>query len=152
MRLTTRRVLTAGAITGGLLLGSANAAFAVHEANNKFDLAATAAAPGADGGGRVNYVAGNEGWRNAVQVSGLKANTAYTWVGIGGGATTAICSFTTDASGSGSCTSRVDPTLGRTEIRESATGTVVLMATGSTDDDKVVEDGEIERRGSNREK
>lgn len=61
MRLTTRRVLTAGAITGGLLLGSANAAFAVHEANNKFDLAATAAAPGADGGGRVNYLAGNEG-------------------------------------------------------------------------------------------
>lgn len=152
MRTTTRRVLTASALTGGLLLGSTGVAHAVHEANNKFDLAATAAAPGADGGGRVNYVAGNEGWRNAVQVSGLKANTSYTWIGIGGGATTTICSFTTDASGSGACTSRVDPTLGRTEIRETATGTVVLAAVASTDDDKVVDDGEIERRGSNREK
>lgn len=152
MRSISRQALTTLAVTAGLFIGSANAADAVHEANNKFDLAATAAAPGADGGGRVNYVAGTEGWRNEVRVTGLQANTSYTWIGIGGGATTTICSFTTDSSGSGSCTSRVDPTLGRTEIRESATGRVVLYATGSTDADNVVEDGEIERRGSNREK
>lgn len=153
MRSTIRTILATGAVTAGLLFGAVGTAQAAHEANNKFDLAATAAAPGADGGGRVNYVAGNEGWRNAVQVTGLTPNTSYTWVGIGMGTTmTNICTFTTDASGAGSCTSRVDPTLGRTEIRESATGTVVLRAAGSTDADNTVEDGEIERRGSNRDK
>lgn len=125
-------------------------ALAVHEANNQFDLAATAAAPGADGSGYSNFVGGNGGWNNYVRVEGLAPATAYTWYGIAGNPPSAsvICSFVTDAEGAGECRSDVNSRLGRTEIRQTNTQTVVLQATDFQDDDKMVEDGEIERRGT----
>ena len=129
---------------------SAPAALAVHEANNQFDLAATAAAPGADGAGYSNFTPGNNGWNNYVAVEGLAPNTSYTWYGIAGNPATAsvICSFVTDATGSGDCRSDVNSRLGRTEVRQTETQSVVLQATDFQDDDNKVEDGEIERRGT----
>ena len=145
-----------GALAVAIFVVAAPAAFAVHEANNQFDLAVTATGPaGADGSGSSNFIkGGTQGgngpvWKNDVQVSGLKANTMYTWVGIAMGTASTICSFTTDASGSGSCSSDVNSRLGSTEIREGGlAGVPVLRAVGSTDDDNKVEDGEIERRGT----
>ena len=135
---------------------AAPAAFAVHEANNQFDLAVTATGPaGADGSGSSIFIkGGTQGgngpvWKNDVRVSGLEANTTYAWVGIAMGTASMICSFTTDASGLGSCSSGVNSRLGSTEIREGGlTGIPVLRAVGSIDDDNKVEDGEIERRGT----
>lgn len=146
-----KKLLTVLAAVLALGVIAAPSALAVHEANNQFDLASTAAAPGADGSGSSIYTSGNEGWNNNVKVTGLLANTDYTWYGIGGGTTQAICSFTTDADGSGSCRDDRNSFLGRTEVRETASQTVVLFAVGSTDDDNKVEDGEIERRGTCRE-
>jgi len=133
-------------------------AFAVHEANNQFDLAVVAGTgqAGSDGSGYSNFIKGGAtgngdgaAWQNYVQGSGLKANTMYTWVGIAMGTASTICSFTTDASGSGSCSSSVNSRLGSTEIREGGVGGVpVLRAVSSTDADNKVEDGEIERRGT----
>lgn len=132
-------------------------AFAVHEANNQFDLAVVAGGPaGADGTGYSIFIKGGAtgngdgaAWENYVQVSGLAANTMYTWVGIAMGTASVICSFTTDASGAGSCSSTVNSRLGSTQIRLGGVGgTPVLSAVGSTDDDNKVEDGEIERRGT----
>ena len=144
-----RKLLTvAGAVV--LMMTAAPAALAVHEANNQFDLAAAAAAPGADGGGYSNFVSGNNGWNNYVMVKGLAPNTSYTWYGIAGTPPSAsvICSFVTDAAGSGECRSDVNSRLGRTEIRQTQTQTVVLQATDFQDDDNKVSDGEIERRGT----
>ena len=146
-----KRLLTALAAVLALGVIAAPSALAVHEANNQFDLAATAAAPGADGSGSSIFASGNNGWNNDVKVSGLLPNTDYTWYGIGGGRTQAICSFITDADGSGSCSDDRNSFLGRTEVRETASQTVVLFAVGSTDDDNQVEDGEIERRGTCRD-
>lgn len=144
MRRSSLLVLAAGI---GASLTIASPAHAAHEANNKVDFAATAAAPGADGSAISNL--SGDGWQNLIHVDGLGAATTYTWFGIGGGRTQPICSLTTDARGDGMCRSTVNSFLGRTEVRDDA-GTVVLSATGSTDDDNVVEDGEIERRGGER--
>ena len=146
-----KKLLTALAAVLALGVIAAPSALAVHEANNQFDLAATSAAPGADGSGSSIFTSGNNGWNNRVEVTGLLANTNYTWYGIGGVNTQAICSFTTDADGSGSCSDDRNSFLGRTEVRETASQTVVLFAVGSTDDDNKVEDGEIERRGTCRD-
>ena len=135
-----------------MLVSMAGAALAVHEANNQFDLAARdASLPSADGSGYSNFVGGNGGWNNFVQVTGLAPNTTYDWRGIGGGNNVIICSFTTDAEGSGSCSSDVNSFLGRTEVRDATTGTLVLDATDFQDPDQRVEDGEIERRGTCRD-
>jgi len=140
------------------VLAVAAPAFAVHEANNQFDLAVVAGTgqAGSDGSGYSNFIKGGatgngdgDVWQNYVQVTGLKPNTTYTWVGIAMGNASQVCSFTTDASGSGSCSSTVNSRLGSTEIREGGVaGVPVLRAVGSTDDDGKVEDGEIERRGT----
>jgi hypothetical protein len=139
-------------IAGVVLLMSmaAPSAFAVHEANNQFDLAATPAAPGADGSGYSNFASGKNGWNNFVAVKGLTPATSYTWYGIAGTPPSAsvICSFVTDAEGAGECRSDVNSRLGRTELRQTETQTVVLQATDFQDDDNKVEDGEIERRGT----
>ncbi|MBA3382175.1 MAG: fibronectin type III domain-containing protein [Actinobacteria bacterium] len=145
-----------GVLAVAIFAVAAPAAFAVHEANNQFDLAVTATGPaGADGSGSSNFIkGGTQGgngpvWKNRVEVSGLKPNTMYTWVGIAMGTASSICSFTTDASGSGGCESGVNSRLGSTEIREGGVaGIPVLRAVSSTDDDNKVEDGEIERRGT----
>jgi len=114
-----------GVLAVAIFAVAAPAAFAVHEANNQFDLAVTATGPaGADGSGSSNFIkGGTQGgngpvWKNRVEVSGLKPNTMYTWVGIAMGTASSICSFTTDASGSGGCESGVNSRLGSTEIRE----------------------------------
>ena len=145
-----------GVLAVAIFAVAAPAAFAVHEANNQFDLAVTATGPaGADGSGSSNFIkGGTQGgngpvWKNRVEVSGLKPNTMYTWVGIAMGTASSICSFTTDASGSGGCESGVNSRLGSTEIREGGVaGIPLLRAVSSTDDDNKVEDGEIERRGT----
>lgn len=147
-----RKFLGSIAIAVSMLFLLAPAALAVHEANNLFDLAARdASLPDADGSGHSNYVAGNEGWRNFVKVSGLAPETTYDWRGIGGGNDVVICSLTTDATGSGSCRSDVNSFLGRTEVRDATTGVVVLDARDLEDENRTVEDGEIERRGACRE-
>lgn len=150
------KILLSAAVGGGLAIAalSAQPAFAVHEANNKFDMAIVAGAPDdADATGRSNFAAGNNGWDNAIRATGLEADTAYTWVGIAGNPPTAseICSFTTDADGAGDCTSDVNSRLGATELREGGVdGETVLRATASTDNGSKVDDGEIERRGTER--
>ncbi|MDQ3646968.1 MAG: hypothetical protein M3345_08565 [Actinomycetota bacterium] len=126
-------------------------ALAVHEANNRFDLAATGSIATADGSGYSNYVAGREGFQNYVEVSGLAPNTQYSWYGIAPSGTALICTLTTDATGSGSCSSDVDSKLGRTEVRDTLTGAVVLSASDRRDADHIVSDGEIERFGACRD-
>lgn len=144
-----RKLFTIAAALGLVTLLSPNA-LAVHEANNQFDLAATAAIAGADGSGYSNFVSGNQGWNNYVSVEGLAPNTSYTWYGIAGTPPSAsvICSFVTDADGDGECRSDVNSRLGRTEVRQTDTQTVVLEASDFQDEDNKVSDGEIERRGT----
>lgn len=133
-----------------LVAGPASAA---HEANNQFDMAATAELVDADATGISNYSAGTESWNNHVRASGLAPLTTYTWVGIALGTPSEICSFTTDADGNGECRSDVNSRLGATEIREGdVAGRTVLRAVASTDDNNTVEDGEIERRGMQRDR
>jgi hypothetical protein len=129
----------------------AGPAAAAHEANNRFDMAATTAAlPDADAVGISNFSAGSNRWNNQVRVSGLTPSTAYDWRGIGGGQNVVICTVVTDGTGAGMCRSDVDSFLGSTELRDAATGDLVARATASTDDNNTVEDGEIERRGTQR--
>lgn len=148
MRKTISTLILALAIVGGAALPAA----AAHEANNVFDMAATTAElPDADATGSSKFRSGNNTWKNDVWSTGLAPSTAYTWVGIAAGTASEICSFVTDASGNGGCSSDVNSRLGATEIRMGGVeGTPVLRATASTDDDNRVDDGEIERRGTNR--
>ena len=147
-----RRTLVLMLLVIGAMTLVAGPAMAVHEANNRFDMTATTAELSqADAVGLSNFSAGNNGWSNQVRASGLMPNTSYTWVGIASGSPSSICEFTTDAAGDGECRSDVNSRLGATAIREGGTtGTTVLSATASTDDDNTVEDGEIERRGTQR--
>ncbi|MDQ4126297.1 MAG: hypothetical protein M3134_11980 [Actinomycetota bacterium] len=144
-----KKLLFCATVVAAMGLG-ATPALAVHEANNQFDLAATSAAPGADGSGYSNFVGGNNGWNNYVTVEGLSPDTSYTWYGIAGSPPSAsvICSFVTDSEGDGECRSDVNSRLGRTEVRQTQAQTVVLQATDFQDDDNKVSDGEIERRGT----
>ncbi len=148
------KALLSVAVGGGLAIAALGAqpAFAVHEANNKFDMAVVdEGASGADATGRSNFAAGNTGWDNAIRATGLEPGTTYTWVGIAGGNANVICSLTTDDAGDGECTSDVNSFLGATELREGDVGgTTVLRAEASTDKDGKVDDGEIERRGTQR--
>ena len=149
--MTARRSALVALATVGILGLFAGQASAVHEATNLFDMAATAAAPDADATGHSTYVAGTEGWRNAIRASGLAPETAYEWRGIGGGRDVVICTLVTGGDGSGSCASRENSFLGRTELREASTGSVVALAVDRQDADQRVDDGEIERRGTCRE-
>lgn len=147
----SRITLLIGSLLAAVALVAAPAT-AAHEANNRFDMEATTKAlADADATGISNFAAGNSTWTNNVRARGLAPTTVYTWVGIAAGAASAICSFTTDAAGSGSCRSDENSRLGATQIRTGGVdGAAVLSATASTDDDNTVEDGEIERRGTRR--
>lgn len=147
-----KRALLVMSLAVMMVIAVAGAALAVHEANNQFDLAARdASLPSADGSGYSNYVAGTEGFKNFVEVSGLAPNTTYDWRGIGGGNNVIICSLTTASDGTGSCSSEVNSFLGRTEVRDASTGALVLEARDFQDEDQKVSDGEIERRGTCRD-
>ena len=157
---TMFRGMVATAAVLALLLTATGGALAGHESNNRFDLAPTADGPaGADGDGVSNYVKGKskrgqEVWNSAVDVTGLAPNTAYSfWAenanGVIDGQDTLVCAFTTDAVGAGDCsaTFHPEPAFARATIRVGEPGAVVLLASGSTDEDNMVDDGEIERRG-----
>lgn len=162
-----RKLIIAGVVAAGVAT-AAPAALAAHESNNRFDFKATAAAPGADGRGVSNYVAGasspdDELWNSHVRVSGLAPNTRYTFWAENGNtvrepADTAVCSFVTDAAGRGGCqrTKHNEPALAIARIRlgdEQTFGTVVLEARRMpADADNKVDDGEIESSGGNRDK
>ncbi len=84
MRSTIRTTLAAGAVTAGLLFGAV--------APPRLPTRPKTSSIGRDRRcarrrrRRARHdVAGNEGWRNAVQVTGLTPNTSDTWVGIGMG-------------------------------------------------------------------
>ena len=95
----------------------ASTALAAHESNNHFNFKPTAAAPGADGRGVSNYLAGastkdNELWNSHVRVTGLAPGTRYTFWAENNNDTfqgtvpmgdKAVCSFVTDDAGRGSC-------------------------------------------------
>jgi hypothetical protein len=135
---------------------------AAHESNNRFDLAPTAAAPGADGAGFSNWIKGQDQakgqdvWHSRVTVSGLQAGTDYTFYAENAPATvqTAVCTLTTSSRGTGSCDARFheEPALAAARIRlgnANPAGVIVLAATGTEvgSADNKVEDGEIERYG-----
>lgn len=149
----------------GMFAASASAA---HESNNRFDFAPTAAAPGADGRGVSNYIAGAsseeaEVWNSNVRVTGLAANTRYTfWAennnDVRDAQDKAVCSFVTNAAGRGRCAEQKhsEPALAIARIRlggEETFGTTVLEARRAPSDaDRKVDDGEIESVGGNRSK
>lgn len=136
-------------------------AMAAHESTNLFDLAVVTAPAGADGSGFSNYISGrsseNEVWNSRVRVTGLLPNTLYTFYAEGGGTQTAICSFTTDADGDGSCRRNFHPEPGLAFARirlgeNNPTGAIALQASRNpADADHQVEDGEIESFGGNRD-
>jgi len=161
--------LLAVSVAMAALLAFAGVAFAAHESSNRFDLSPTAAAPGADGNGVSNYLAGastpdNELWNSTVRVAGLAPNTTYTFWAENNNDTFEptmdfpVCSFTTDANGNGNCvrTRHNEPALAIARIRlgeESVFGVPVLEARRiPMDADRKVDDGEIESSGANRDK
>ncbi len=99
------------------LLAVPATALAAHESNNKLDFAPVAGSPAPDGagGGVINYIKGiseeepDTAWSSAFRFSGLAPDTAYTVVVRGRFADptvfSAICEFTTNASGIGTCQS-----------------------------------------------
>lgn len=120
------------------------AAFASHESSNKLEFAPVASSPSPDaaGSGVINYIKGTSdvepdtSWSSAFHFSGLAADTAYSVVVRGrfadATAFSAICSFTTNGSGSGSCASQFTG-LQRLAIAQlrlgDVTGATVLQAT-----------------------
>lgn len=142
-------------VTAAGILGFAGSALAAHESANIFDLKATSAAAGADGAGYSIYNPDLDKWDSRVRVSGLDANSSYTfWAegrlpDTGKYTKTAVCTLRTNGSGSGSCRAIAhdEPSLAYANIRKgtSPMATIVLGANSSTDDDNDVEDGEIER-------
>lgn len=141
-----RRLLTVAGLAVLPLLALAPAASASHESSNRLDFDAVGAGSAVDGGGRINYVKGaSDGtedgsvWQQSLRFTGLPAGQSYTVVvkkGAGEGeqvpgtADRTICTFTSDASGRGSCTGRF------LELRalavaqvQTASGTVVAQAT-----------------------
>ncbi len=148
-------------------------ALAAHESNNRFDFKPTTAAPGADGRGISNYLAGastddNELWNSHVRATGLAPNTRYTFWAENNNDTfqpatvpmgdAAVCSFVTDNAGRGSCRRQKhnEPALAIARIRVgdmNTFGAVVLEARRlPVDADRKVDDGEIESSGGKRDR
>lgn len=128
----------------------AGTAFAAHKSDNKFDLADTGVMVGADGSGYSNWDQYEDNWDSEVTVSGLDEGT-YTFYAEGPTTKTPVVSFEVDEDGE-MTTAReyrhAEPEFATANIRvgdEDPNGTVVLTASGSNDDDDIVEDGEIER-------
>ena len=100
------------------LLALPVSALAAHESNNKLAFApvARSIAPDGAGSGVINYIKGASGaepdtaWSSAFRFTGLAPDTAYTIVVRGRFADptvfSAICEFTTNASGIGTCQSQ----------------------------------------------
>ena len=153
-------VLLAAVVVGGL---AALPALATHESNNTLTFAPVAASPSPDasGAGVINYVKGlsgdepNTAWTSSFRFQGLAPNATYTVVVRGRFADptvfSAICSFTTDAAGAGSCSEQFTG-LQRLAIAQlrigGAAGTPVLQATRQA---VVAGPGEIVSRGDCRE-
>ncbi len=100
------------------LLAVPATALAAHESNNKLVFAPVAGspAPGAAGDGVINYIKGTSeeepdtAWSSAFRFSGLAPDTTYSVVVRGRFADptvfSAICEFTTNVSGIGTCQSQ----------------------------------------------
>jgi hypothetical protein len=100
------------------LLALPATALAAHESNNKLVFAPVAGSPAPDaaGGGVINYIKGTSdeepdtAWSSAFRFSGLAPDTTYTVVVRGrfadAAAFSAICEFTTNPSGVGTCQSQ----------------------------------------------
>lgn len=118
MMKTLTRTLTAIGISAAALATLAMPASAAHESNNhlQFDPVAASPSPSASGAGTINYIKGTSGaepdtqWTSSFRFSGLDAETTYTVVVRGRFAAPAvfsgICTFTSNSSGSGSCSSQ----------------------------------------------
>ncbi len=127
-------VLFAAVSLGGL---TALPALASHESNNALTFAPVTGSPspGASGAGVINYVKGasteepNTVWTSSFHFAGLAPGTTYSvFVFSRGG----ICTFTSDAAGSGSCESTFVslPMLGIAQLRLGGdAGPAVLQAT-----------------------
>ncbi len=149
-----RRILGTGliaavAVTGLLVTPSA----AAHNSKNKFNLAPTVLAEGANGRGASTYDPDLGAWRSWVRVSGLPSATVFTLYAEAAEASpsqTPICVLKTDAAGRGSCNTKkhYEEALAFARVRlghGNPVGPVVLEAAASSDRDCEVEDGEIER-------
>lgn len=142
------RALALAALTLGAssaLLVGAPAAMAAHESSNHLSYAPVAgsATPDASGRGIINYVKGISGeepdteWTSSFRFSGLVPDATYTVIVRGRFAAptapSAICSFTTTASGSGGCgaqfTGLLRLAVSQLVTGSTADGTPVLQAT-----------------------
>lgn len=137
------RTLTMIGISAAALATLALPASAAHESNNRLQFAPVVASPSptASGAGTINYIKGTSGeepfteWTSSFHFNGLAAETGYTVVIRGrfaiAGAFSDICSFTTNSTGAGSCTSRFTglQRLAVTQLRLTSAGTPVLQAT-----------------------
>jgi hypothetical protein len=122
--------LTALAVTG--------TALAAHNGNNKAELSGAGTGPAV-----VNYSKGNGRFNGTVTVSGLMANTGYSFYVTGAGAGAAgrlICSGTSDSSGTFTCSAQKLTLPGFTTAQ-------VRTTTGGT----VFASGMFERRGNCRD-
>lgn len=138
---TLTRTLAMIGISAAALATLALPASAAHESNNRLLFAAVGTTVGtASGTGTINYVKGTSGdepdtqWTSSFRFTGLTADTGYTVVVKGrfqdAGLFSSICSFTTNSTGVGSCTSRFTGLrrLAVAQLRTSS-GTAVLQAT-----------------------
>ena len=111
-----RKLILFGVMALALALPAAT--LASHESSNKLTFAPVAGSPSPDasGSGVINYVKGisgdepNTSWTSAFRFSGLATDTTYTVVVRGRFADptvfSAICSFTTNGAGGGTCNSQ----------------------------------------------
>ncbi len=137
------RTLTMIGISAAALATLALPASAAHESNNRLQFAPVAESPSsnASGAGTINYVKGTSGeepfteWTSSFRFNGLAAETGYSVVirdrFADDGTFSAICSFTTNSTGAGSCTSRFTglQRLAIAQLRLTSTGAPVLQAT-----------------------
>ena len=146
MKILTRSLTMIG-VSAAALATFALPASAAHESNNHlvFTPVATTANTTASGTGTINYIKETSGdepfteWTSSFRFSGLGVDTTYSVVVKGRFADATgfseICSFTTNAAGTGSCTSRFTglQRLAVAQLRmNSSTGAAVLQATRQT--------------------
>jgi hypothetical protein len=144
------------AVLATLTVGTLSAA-ATHESNNELTYAPVGTlTPDATGSGIINYVKGLSGnepdtiWVSSFHFAGLVPDTQYT-VTVKGRVPAGICTFTTKATGNGSCESEFMslPKLAVSQLHiGSETGPVVLQATRQS---ILAGPGEIISRGACRE-
>lgn len=138
MKILTRSLAMIG-VSAAALATFALPASAVHESNNHLVFApvATSPSPDATGTGTINYIKGtssdepNTEWTSSFRFTGLASNITYSVVVKGRTPVSKICSFTSNRTGVGSCSSRFTglAKLGIAELhRGSSTGAVVLQA------------------------